>query len=83
MYTCKKATALIEQEETEKLSLLSKMRLKMHLMMCGTCTAYKKQSLLLSNWIKNKNSSNVGVVELSEASKKEMIKKVKKKQIDL
>jgi|VirMetMinimDraft_7_1064189.scaffolds.fasta_scaffold16258_3 hypothetical protein len=83
MYTCKKATALIEKEETETHSLLTKMRLKMHLMMCGTCTAYKKQTQLLSNWIKNKNDSNVDVAVLSEDSKKEMIKKIKKKQIDL
>lgn len=83
MYTCKKATALIEKEETEQLSLLTKMRLKMHLIMCGTCAAYKKQSQLLSNWIKNKRPSNVDTVELSEDSKKEMIKKIKKKQVDL
>lgn len=83
MYTCKKATLLIEKEATEKLSLLTKMRLKMHLMMCGTCTAYKKQSQLLSNWIKNKKTTNIDIIELSEDSKQEMIKKIKKKQIDL
>lgn len=83
MYTCKKATLLIEKEETEKLSFLTKMRLKMHLMMCGTCTAYKKQSQLLSNWIKNKKATNLGSIELSEDSKKEIIKNVKKKQMDL
>ena len=83
MYTCKKATALIEKEETETLSLLTKMRLKMHLMMCGTCTAYRKQTLLLSNWIKNKKNSNVDTVGLSEDYKEDLIKKMKKKQMDL
>lgn len=83
MYTCKKATLLIEKEETETLSLLTKIRLKMHLMMCGTCAAYKKNSQLLSKWIKNKKAANVGVVKLSEDSKQRIIKKMKKKQIDL
>lgn len=83
MYTCKKATALIEKEETETLSLLTKMRLKMHLMMCGTCAAYKKQSQLLSKWIKNKKTTNVGDVRLSEDSKRGLIKKMKEKQINL
>jgi hypothetical protein len=78
MYTCKKATILIEKEETETLSLLTKIRLKMHLMMCGTCSAYKKESQLLSNWIKNKKATNVGVVKLSEDSKQRMIRKMKK-----
>lgn len=83
MYTCKKATVLIEKEQSETLSLLTKIRLKTHLMMCGTCTAYKKQSQLLSNWIKNKKTTNIGDVGLSEDSKQEIIKKMKKKQIDL
>lgn len=83
MYTCKKATVLIEKEQTETLSLLTKIRLKMHLMMCGTCKAYKKQSQLLSDWIKNKKTPNTGDVRLSEDSKQEIIKKMKKKQIDL
>lgn len=80
MYTCKKATELIEKEASEPLSPLTKVRLKMHLMMCGVCSAYKKQSQLLSFWIKNKKNANADVVELSEDSKKEMIKKIKKKQ---
>lgn len=83
MYTCKKATLLIEKEETEKLSFLTKMRLKMHLMMCGTCAVYKKQSQLLSNWIINKKATKVEPIGLSEDSKQEIIKKMKKKQTNL
>lgn len=83
MYTCEKATELIEKEETEKLPLLTKMRLKMHLMVCATCSNYKKQSLFLSVWIKNKKASRVDTVRLSEDSKKEMIKKIKEKQLNL
>ncbi|WP_052598698.1 hypothetical protein [Aureispira sp. CCB-QB1] len=83
MYTCKKATQLIEKEATENLSILTKIRLKMHLMMCKACAAYKKQSQLLSFWIKNKKASNVEQMGLSEDFKKEMIKKMKKKQMDM
>lgn len=83
MYTCKKATELIEREETEVLSALTKIRLKLHLRMCGACVTYKKQSQLLSNWIKKNKLENVGFIGLSEDSKKEMIKKIKKKQVNL
>jgi hypothetical protein len=83
MYTCKRATALIEKEETESLPLLTKVRLKMHLIMCKPCANYKEQSQLLSIWIKNKKDSNLGTVGLSEDSKKGMIKKIKEKQLNL
>ena len=83
MLTCKTATKLIEKEETERLSLLTRMRLKVHLLMCGTCSDYKKQSQLLSKWIKNKKGPNVDTVELSADSKAAIIKKMKKKQLNL
>lgn len=83
MYTCKKATELIEREQSETFSWWTKIRLKMHLMMCGSCFAYKKQSQILSNWIKNKKALNVDETELSTDSKKELIKNIKKKYAEL
>ncbi|BDS09967.1 zf-HC2 domain-containing protein [Aureispira anguillae] len=83
MYTCKKATELIEKEQSEALSLMTRMRLKMHLMMCGACAAYRKQSKNLSIWLKNKKGASVDKIELSEESKQQMIKKIEKKRSEL
>lgn len=80
MYTCKKATELIEKEPFEKLSFLTKVRMKMHLMMCGACSNYKKQSQTLSGWIKNQPNVKAGEPMLSEDSKKRIIENVKKKR---
>lgn len=83
MYTCKKVTELIEKEQSEPLSFFVKIRLKMHLMMCDACRAYKKQSQNLSIWLKNKKGANTDKIGLSADAKQQMIKKIEKKRSEL
>lgn len=47
MLSCKKATELIEKKSIVDLSWKENIRLHMHTSMCGGCTAYQKQSLLI------------------------------------
>ena len=83
MYNCKKATELLDKSETENISLLTKIRLKIHLMMCRTCAIYKEQSLLLSSWIKKNPSQNTDNIKLSEDSKQKIITFLKKSKDNL
>lgn len=83
MYTCRKATELIEQESFESFSRLTRFRLRMHLLMCDACKKYQQQSKKISHWIKNKKNATLDESSLSEVSKIEMIKKIKKKYKEL
>jgi len=43
MLNCKEVTRLISESQERKLSLLEKMPLKFHLMMCSGCKNFSKQ----------------------------------------
>lgn len=44
MFSCKKATELIEKKLLIKLSFRENLQLQLHKSMCSACTAYEKQS---------------------------------------
>lgn len=48
MISCKKATELVDMKQAGKIGFISKIKLKMHLLMCNACKTYEKQSLLLA-----------------------------------
>jgi len=83
MYSCKKVTELVEKEESEKLSFMERIQLKIHLWMCPDCSSYKKQSEILSTWIKTKKDSNTDEIRLSSTAKEKIIEELKKKRTDL
>ena len=58
--SCLKATRLVEKRLAYKLSLLEKLQLHSHKMMCKACQLYDKQSTFVEKAIKN----NVDVKEL-------------------
>ena len=43
MLNCKDATRLISEGLDHRLSMWQRMNLRMHVMMCGACSAYKRQ----------------------------------------
>jgi len=47
MLKCKEATVLISKSMDLKLGLIQRSRLKLHLMRCSGCKAYKKQLLFI------------------------------------
>ncbi len=47
MFSCKKATELIEKQSLVGLSRNERLRLRLHTSLCDGCAAYQKQSLLI------------------------------------
>jgi hypothetical protein len=43
MLNCKDATRLISEGLDHRLSMWQRMNLRLHVMMCGACSAYKRQ----------------------------------------
>lgn len=75
MITCKEATHLISIRDEEKLSLSTKLKLKLHLMLCKTCMYFSKHIEILKSSIKNMvNDPNIS---FSENKKIELEKKIK------
>ncbi|HVT86974.1 MAG TPA: hypothetical protein VHD35_17355 [Chitinophagaceae bacterium] len=48
MLSCKKASALIDKKAETKLSVKENIQLHLHTSMCDACTAYLKQSKMIS-----------------------------------
>lgn len=58
MYSCKKATEIIEKKSIDKLSFYQAIQLKLHLFICKTCQSYQKHSLLLDKYFTKSNEIN-------------------------
>lgn len=56
--TCDEATIFIEKEKAGELSLLSRMRLKIHLLVCKWCEAYYHKVQFLDKVLKDIVSSD-------------------------
>jgi len=52
MITCKKATEMIERNNSNDLSMSELMKLKFHLILCKACKFYEKQSRLIDTFLK-------------------------------
>lgn len=51
IFSCRKATALMDKRTTVQLSLKEKLQLKFHLSICKGCRAYEKQSVILQQFL--------------------------------
>ena len=67
--SCKKATELIEKKLHFKLSVIEKMQLKMHKMMCNACTHYEKQSELIEKGIARSKEKDYSQEEVEQLKK--------------
>ncbi len=61
IYSCEKATALIEKMQMQELTLQEKIRLRFHLLSCEPCREYKAQSKMIDDVLKKHfiNSSEI------------------------
>lgn len=79
MLSCKKATELVERKHENKLSLKESFQLNLHLLMCKTCNAYDKQSILLdkalSQFFKDKGEYENELIK-NEQLKEKIISKL-------
>lgn len=67
--SCKKATELIEKKLHFRLSMIEKMQLKMHKMMCSACTHYEKQSELIEEGIAKSKEKDFSQEEVEQLKK--------------
>ncbi len=54
MLTCKETARLISEGLDRKLSLWQRMNLRLHLMMCGACSAYRRQVETLNRIVRRR-----------------------------
>lgn len=56
MYSCKKATEMVEKKSVVGLSFSESLKLKLHLSICKACKTYQKQSELIDAFITDKTN---------------------------
>ena len=54
MYSCKKATEMVEKKNVVGLNFSENLKLKLHLSICKACKSYQKQSVLIDAFIADK-----------------------------
>jgi len=54
MLTCKQTARLVSEGLDRKLSLWQRMNLRLHLMMCGACSAYRRQVETLNRIVRRR-----------------------------
>ena len=52
MMTCKEGSRLVSESFDQELPLRQRIGVRLHLMMCATCNAYRRQMLLLRRLVK-------------------------------
>ncbi len=58
VFTCQKATLLMELKEGKEISFFQNIRLQLHLLICNYCRIYKKKKLFISQFFEKNKSGN-------------------------
>ena len=78
-YNCKQATFLIEKKQIGSITLLEKMKLKLHLAGCSVCRIFEKQSITINRMVKELfNVSNHTERKLDDRFKKDMQERIER-----
>ncbi len=67
--SCRRASWLVEKEQSKPLSFIDKAQLNLHLKICSECRNYQKQSILISSILKLQHKQNVIEFKLSDEAK--------------
>jgi hypothetical protein len=73
--TCKEATLLIEKRQGERIGMVPSLKLNFHFYICKACSAYDKQSAIISQLLKRGFNSNTNSTE-DEALKSQIKSKL-------
>lgn len=80
IYNCHQATLLIEKKQLERLTIREKMELRLHLAGCSVCKLFQRQSILISQRVKNLvRSPSSQKRSLDELYKKDLQDQINKK----
>jgi len=73
IYNCKQATLLIEKKSVQKLTFREWMELRIHLLGCGFCRLYSKQSRVINSMVRELfRSSMQSGIRLDDSFKSEL-----------
>jgi hypothetical protein len=78
-YNCKKATYLIEKQQSGKITLREKFELELHLTGCEVCRIFQKQSSLINRFVKSLIQPERQGLKLEEGFKKVLQKRINEK----
>lgn len=78
MLSCHKATELIEKNAVAKLSIMERIRLRVHKSMCDACTSYEKQSKLIDK-ILHKHIDPESVEDIAIQENRDLKEKIRAK----
>lgn len=78
MLTCKQASQIISQSLDRPLSILDRMKLKFHLLICQACYRFNQQLQLLSRVVKRlrDDTENDAQIQLSSEAKARIAKHI-------
>lgn len=83
VFSCRKATALMDKRSAMELSLKEKLQLKFHLSICKGCRAYEKQSVILQQILTRYTQKNA-LEEVQQLTNNDLkiniIKKIQEKK---
>lgn len=72
-YNCKKATFLIEKQQTGRITLREQLELKIHLSGCSVCKTFRRQSIIINQMVRNLfDNANEKVLTLNEQFKQQL-----------
>jgi hypothetical protein len=74
---CKEATLLVEKRQDERIGMVSSLKLNFHFFICKACSAYNKQSTIISQLLKRGFESN------ANSTDEEALKAQIKSKLDL
>lgn len=77
MITCKKATEMIERNNSNDLSMGELMKLKLHLFLCKACKIYENQSKQIDTFLKKYLTDSKASID-SKQIKETIITKIEK-----
>lgn len=76
---CKKATFLIEKQQTGKIDLKERLELEYHLNICDMCTTFKKQSSVINQFVKKMFNPVKTQPKLDDQFKEQLQKRIDEK----
>ncbi len=76
MLNCKQATEMVIKKQSEKLGLMDRLNLFMHLSMCKFCNMFAKQNELIDASVRKLDDHQAE--HMTEASKTRIVKEIQK-----
>ena len=78
-YNCRKATFLIEKQQSGTITRIEKFQLELHLKGCEVCNIFQKQSALINQFVKDLIQPEHHEIKLEDGFKETLQKRIDEK----